>query len=148
MVSAGIQSVQVPSLNGKTQQEAANALAAVGLSVGNITTEYSNNVAAGRVISQGIAQGKTVEAGTSVDLVISDGKKPEYYSYTGEVRNNYGVPVTVTLLDAEGVSLSSWSLTDGQSINISAKDIATSTGTIRITGDGVSEDRAVSFTKQ
>ena len=55
---------------------------------------------------------------------------------------------TVTLLDAEGVSLSSWSLTDGQSINISAKDIATSTGTIRITGDGVSEDRAVSFTKQ
>lgn len=148
VVSAGIQSVQVPPLNGKTQQEAANALAAVGLSVGNITTEYSNNVAAGRVISQGIAQGKTVEAGTSVDLVISDGKKPEYYSYTGEVRNNYGVPVTVTLLDAEGVSLSSWSLTDGQSINISAKDIATSTGTIRITGDGVSEDRAVSFTKQ
>ena len=83
-----------------------------------------------------------------IDLVISDGKKPEYYSYTGEFRNNYGVPVTVTLLDAEGVSLSSWSLTDGQSINISAKDIATSTGTIRITGDGVSEDRAVSFTKQ
>ena len=74
VVSAGIQSVQVPSLTNKTQQEAANELASVGLQVGNVTTEYSDNYAAGRVIRQGITQGKTVDAGTSVDLVISDGK--------------------------------------------------------------------------
>ena len=77
VVSAGIQSVQVPSLANKTQQEAANELAAVGLQVGNVTTEYSDNYAAGRVIRQSVTQGKTVDAGTAVDLVISDGKKPE-----------------------------------------------------------------------
>ena len=148
VVSAGIQSVQVPSLTNKTQQEAANELASVGLQVGNVTTEYSDNYAAGRVIRQGITQGKTVDAGTSVDLVISDGKKPEYYSYSGSVSNTHEVPVSVVLKDAEGVAIASWDLQAKQSLNISAKDIATSSGTIEITGDGVSETKTVTFTKQ
>lgn len=148
VVSAGIQSVQVPSLTNKTQQEAANELASVGLQVGNVTTEYSDNYAAGRVIRQGITQGKTVDAGTSVDLVISDGKKPEYYSYSGSVSNTHDVPVSVVLKDAEGVAIASWDLQAKQSLNISAKDIATSSGTIEITGDGVSETKTVTFTKQ
>ena len=148
VVSAGIQSVQVPSLTNKTQQEAANELASVGLQVGNVTTEYSDNYAAGRVIRQGITQGKTVDAGTSVDLVISDGKKPEYYSYSGSVSNTHDVPVSVVLKDAEGVAIASWDLQANQSLNISAKDIATSSGTIEITGDGVNETKTVTFTKQ
>mgnify|MGYP004609196529 FL=1 len=148
VVSAGIQSVQVPSLTNKTQQEAANELASVGLQVGNVTTEYSDNYAAGKVIRQGITQGKTVDAGTSVDLVISDGKKPEYYSYSGSVSNTHDVPVSVVLKDAEGVAIASWDLQANQSLNISAKDIATSSGTIEITGDGVSETKTVTFTKQ
>ncbi len=148
VVSAGIQSVQVPSLTNKTQQEAANELASVGLQVGNVTTEYSDNYAAGKVIRQGITQGKTVDAGTSVDLVISDGKKPEYYSYSGSVSNTHDVPVSVVLKDAEGVAIASWDLQANQSLNISAKDIATSSGTIEITGDGVNETKTVTFTKQ
>lgn len=148
VVSAGIQSVQVPSLTNKTQQEAANELASVGLQVGNVTTEYSDNYAAGRVIRQGITQGKTVDAGTAVDLVISDGKKPEYYSYSGSVSNTHDVPVSVVLKDAEGVSIASRDLQANQSWNISAKDIATSSGTIEITGDGVNETKTVTFTKQ
>lgn len=148
VVSAGIQSVQVPSLANKTQQEAANELAAVGLQVGNVTTEYSDNYAAGRVIRQSVTQGKTVDAGTAVDLVISDGKKPEYYSYSGTVSNTHAVPVSVVLKDAEGVAIASWDLQANQSLNISAKDIATSSGTIEITGDGVNETKTVTFTKQ
>ena len=148
VVSAGIQSVQVPSLANKTQQEAANELAAVGLQVGNVTTEYSDNYAAGRVIRQRVTQGKTVDAGTAVDLVISDGKKPEYYSYSGTVSNTHEVPVSVVLKDAEGVAIASWDLQANQSLNISAKDIATSSGTIEITGDGVNETKTVTFTKQ
>ena len=148
VVSAGIQSVQVPSLTNKTQQEAANELASVGLQVGNVTTEYSDNYAAGRVIRQGITQGKTVDAGTAVDLVISDGKKPEYYSYSGSVSNTHDVPVSVVLKDAEGVSIASRDLQANQSWNISEKDIATSSGTIEITGDGVNETKTVTFTKQ
>ena len=148
VVSAGIQSVQVPSLANKTQQEAANELAAVGLQVGNVTTEYSDNYAAGRVIRQSVTQGKTVDAGTAVDLVISDGKKPEYYSYSGTVSNTHEVPVSVVLKDAEGVAIASWDLQAKQSLNISAKDIATSSGTIEITGDGINETKTVTFTKQ
>lgn len=148
VVSAGIQSVQVPSLANKTQQEAANELAAVGLQVGNVTTEYSDNYAAGRVIRQSVTQGKTVDAGTSVDIVISDGKKPEYYSYSGSVINTYKVPVSVVLKDANGSAIASWDLPVDQSLGISAKDIATSSGTIEITGDGVNETKTVTFTKQ
>ena len=149
VVSAGIQSVQVPSLANKTQQEAANELAAVGLQVGNVTTEYSDNYAAGRVIRQSVTQGKTVDAGTAVDIVISDGKKPEYYSYSGSVSNTHEVPVLVVLKDANGSVIASWDLPANQSLNISAKDIATSSGTIEITGDGVeNETKTVTFTKQ
>ncbi len=148
VVSAGIQSVQVPSLANKTQQEAANELAAVGLQVGNVTTEYSDNYAAGRVIRQSVTQGKTVDAGTAVDLVISDGKKPEYYSYSGTVSNKYKVPVSVVLKDAEGVVLDTWDLPAEGSLGINANNIATSSGTIEITGDGVSEIKTVTFTKQ
>ena len=148
VVSAGIQSVQVPSLANKTQQEAANELAAVGLQVGNVTTEYSDNYAAGRVIRQSVTQGKTVDAGTAVDIVISDGKKPEYYSYSGSVSNTYKVPVSVVLKDANGSAIASWDLPVDQSLGISAKDIATSSGTIEITGDGVNETKTVTFTKQ
>lgn len=148
VVSAGIQSVQVPSLANKTQQEAANELAAVGLQVGNVTTEYSDNYAAGRVIRQSVTQGKTVDAGTAVDIVISDGKKPEYYSYSGSVSNTYKVPVSVVLKDANGSAIASWDLPVDQSLGISAKDIATSSGTIEITGDGINETKTVTFTKQ
>lgn len=149
VVSAGIQSVQVPSLANKTQQEAANELAAVGLQVGNVTTEYSDNYAAGRVIRQSVTQGKTVDAGTAVDIVISDGKKPEYYSYSGSVSNTHEVPVLVVLKDANGSVIASWDLPANQTWTISAKDIATSSGTIEITGDGVeNETKTVTFTKQ
>lgn len=150
VVSAGIQSVQVPTVTGKTQQEASNMLSEAGLSVGNITTEYSDNVEAGHVISQGITPGKTVDAGTSVDLVISDGKKPEYYSYSGEVENSYGVEVTVVLYDAEGTEIpgAKWKVPDGKILTINANNIATSKGKMVITGEGVNEEKPLSFAKQ
>lgn len=149
-VCAGLASVQVPSVTGMTQQDASNALAAVGLKVGNITTEYSSNVSAGCVISQGTASGKTVDSGTSVDLVISDGAKPVYYSYSGSVNAaDYGeVDLTVTLKDAEGTTLQTWTVGAGQTLGINASNIATSTGTLEITGEGVNTSKAVTFTKQ
>ena len=89
-----------------------------------------------------------MDAGTAVDIVISDGKKPEYYSYSGSVSNTYKVPVSVVLKDANGSAIASWDLPVDQSLGISAKDIATSSGTIEITGDGVNETKTVTFTKQ
>lgn len=148
VVSAGIESVQVPNVTGKTKADATNTLQMSGLTLGNITTEYSDNVPVGQVIRQSITNGKTVDSGTAVDLVISDGPKPVYYSYSGEVVNDFGVPVTVKLLDADGVVVSSWDVDVDKTLHISANDIASSSGTIEITGEGVSEKRPVNFNKQ
>ncbi len=147
-VSAGIESVQVPGVTGMTQQEAKNTLAGKGLVVGNITTEYSENYPAGQVIRQGINQGKTVDSGTSVDLVVSDGPKPQYYSYSGEVVNSYNVDIKVTLYDGEGVAIQSWSVPVGKTLNINASNIATASGKLKMEGDGVADEKQVSFTKQ
>lgn len=53
-----------------------NAIKSAGLSVGTVTYEYSDSVAQGIVISQSVDGGKKVSAGTTVDLVISNGPEP------------------------------------------------------------------------
>lgn len=63
--------VSVPTVTGATFENAQNALTARGLSVGSVTKQQSNQ-AAGTVISQSVAGGSEVEAGTSVDLVIAE----------------------------------------------------------------------------
>ena len=63
--------VSVPTVTGATFENAQNALTARGLSVGSVTKQQSSQ-AAGTVISQSVAGGSEVEAGTSVDLVIAE----------------------------------------------------------------------------
>ncbi len=65
----------VPSLVGKTSGEAMAALEGAKLA-GSSTEEYSNEVAAGVVISQKTAAGSEVEEGTTVEFVVSKGAKP------------------------------------------------------------------------
>ncbi len=68
--------VTVPNAVGLSQASAQSAMTAAGLVVGNVTTAYSNTVAAGNVISQSPAGGSSVVIGSAVDLVISDGPPP------------------------------------------------------------------------
>lgn len=75
-ISKGASKPAVPALIGKTQAEAESALTSVGLKLGNVSEEYSSSEV-GRVIGQGIDSGKKVSQGTSVDIVISKGEKPE-----------------------------------------------------------------------
>ncbi len=147
-ICAGIESVQVPDVTGMLQSEAQAAIESTGLKVGNVTTEYSDNVAAGYVISQGIVGGKTVDSGTSVSLVVSDGPKPVYYSYTGNVANTYEETITVTLYDADDNVLGTWTVEAEKSITINASNIAFSTGTLTIVGETVNESQSVTFTQQ
>ena len=63
--------VSVPTVTGATFENAQNALTARGRSVGSVTKQQSSQ-AAGTVISQSVAGGSEVEAGTSVDLVIAE----------------------------------------------------------------------------
>lgn len=65
----------VPSLKGKTQDIAENTIINSGFSLGNITTEYSDNVPKGLIISQSPAANTNYEKNEKIDLVISLGKK-------------------------------------------------------------------------
>ncbi|MHC4062536.1 MAG: PASTA domain-containing protein, partial [Planctomycetota bacterium] len=65
----------VPDVVGMTQSAAYSAITAVdNLTVGTVTQEHSDTMAAGLVVSQDPAAGTTVPLGSSVDLVISLGQ--------------------------------------------------------------------------
>ncbi len=76
--------VSVPSLSGKTQSQAEQALRDAGLEPGNVHQEYSSSVAAGYVISQTANPGSQMEKGGYVDFTISLGAQPSQPSQPSE----------------------------------------------------------------
>ena len=76
MISLGVQPVLVPDVTGQAQAAAEAAIVAATLAVGNVTSAYSDTVAAGNVISQNPIGGASALPGTNVDLVISLGVEP------------------------------------------------------------------------
>lgn len=74
-ISIGKERTSVPSLLGKTQDEAVAALDAAGLATGSVTEEYSDEYEAGQVMNQSVEEGKQVDKWTTVDYVISLGKE-------------------------------------------------------------------------
>ena len=66
--------VEVPNVVGKTENEAVNALKKAELEFRK-NYKYSDSVAAGTVISQDPANGESVEKGTTVTIVISQGEE-------------------------------------------------------------------------
>lgn len=100
----------VPPLVGKTAEEAAAALEAAKLK-GSPSYAYSDDVEKGVVISQGTAENTTVEEGTTISFVISQGQEKITYraSFTGSITNNIfdfetfgnvNVSITYTIGDA------------------------------------------------
>ncbi len=85
VVSRGPEPITMPNVLNKPESEAKAALSALGL---NVTTnsDYSNDVPEGNVISQSVVEGKAVEKGATITLVISLGKKSTFYSL-----NNYTI---------------------------------------------------------
>ena len=63
----------VPNVVNKSQAAAQAAIAGVGLTVGNVTSVFSDTVASGNVISQNPTAGTNVSPGSGVGLVISSG---------------------------------------------------------------------------
>ncbi len=73
-VSAGANTVKVPSLTGLTETEAAGVLATMKLTLGTITQGNSATVAAGKVIETLPALNTEVAEGSAVNLIVSNGK--------------------------------------------------------------------------
>lgn len=72
VVCLGPESAAVPDLDGMTQEEAANALAPLGLHVGVVTHRQDSDAPRGTVIEQHPEQGEVLENGGTVDLTLSD----------------------------------------------------------------------------
>ena len=66
-----------------------SALTAVGLKLGNVTSNYSDSVTKDRVCGQSQPKGAKVKKGTAVDITLSLGAKTTY-SYVGNttITNN------------------------------------------------------------
>ncbi len=72
VVCLGPESAAVPDLDGMTQEEAANALAPLGLHVGVVTHRQDSDAPRGTVIEQYPEQGEVLENGGTVNLTLSD----------------------------------------------------------------------------
>lgn len=75
-VSKGSEKKTVPDVVGKKDADAQSAIKNAGLKV-TATYDYDDNVEKGKVVSQSISGGTKVSAGTTVNIVVSNGKKPE-----------------------------------------------------------------------
>src|SRR6202035_767983 len=73
VISSGPQMVTVPNVEGLTQDAATTAITAAKLTVGAVTQQTRNTVAAGNVIFQDPASGNSVAQGSQVTVVISSG---------------------------------------------------------------------------
>lgn len=76
-VCKGEEKVTVPDVVGKKDATAQSAIKEAGLKVGTVTYDYSDTVEKGKVVSQSVKAGKKVASGSTVDLVVSNGAKPE-----------------------------------------------------------------------
>jgi beta-lactam-binding protein with PASTA domain len=75
MVSAGKQQTLVPNVVGKTEEDATSTLTAAGYKA-QTKSEYNEKVEKGLVASQSPAGGTAADAGTTVTIVVSQGKNP------------------------------------------------------------------------
>lgn len=159
-VSQGKETVKVPSVKGLTEASAKSKLKAAGLKV-STSSEYSDTVEKGSVISQSVSSGKYVAKGTTVKIVVSKGTKTVTYSYKASLSAPTNVTVqyaTIKLYeyDSDDV-IKSWSkvTTFPYSVSVTGiKDV--SSGTLVITwyytdADGNTQsdvqEKEVTFTK-
>lgn len=132
VVSQGLPSVVVPDLENLSEKKARAALEKAGLKLGSVTTEYSDSIKEGRVISQSVNAGKTVEKGTKVNIVISLGKKVEYYQFTNQYSFAGATKATYTLKLSDGSKRTKTVNVVGGRITVSEYDLTSSSGTLVI----------------
>lgn len=71
---ADTNSIKVPDLKGDTLEEAQSALNALGLGIQNAGTTSSDTYPKGQIVSQTPDDGSTVEAHTTIEVIVSSGQ--------------------------------------------------------------------------
>ena len=90
--SKGPEYVDVPNLVGMGREEAEQKLKDTGLTVGRVTPQYDDKAPINSVVSQDVTFKKRVFHNTAVDLVISDGPRPDYVSPPDSNSDNSNPP--------------------------------------------------------
>ncbi len=90
--SKGSTYVQVPNVVGQSREQAEQTLKNAGLTLGKVTPEYSAKVAANMIVRQTVSYKKQVLHDQAVDLIISDGPKPDYGTEPGTDTGNTPAP--------------------------------------------------------
>ena len=108
-LSAGKEGTEVPNVVGKSEADATAILKNAGFQV-TTSEEYSDDVSAGKVISQTPNAGESLEEGKTVNITISKGKKEE------PKKNSYSIGVNYT--SGGTVSASASSVEEGGSVTI------------------------------
>ena len=133
-VSQGTESIKVTDVRGKSEADAKAALSDFDVTT---TTEHSDNVAEGNVISQSISGGQYAEKGASITIVVSSGPEKISYYIKSPVKAPTNVTVTsadISLYKAESSDLiHSWSGITSFPYTVEAHDIDVPKGTIVIT---------------
>ena len=133
-VSQGTESLKVTNVTGKSEADAKSALSDFNVTT---TTEHSDSVAEGNVISQSIAGGNYAEKGASITIVVSSGPEKISYYIKSPVKAPTNVTVTsadISLYKAESSDLiQSWSGITSFPYTVEAHDIDVPKGTIVIT---------------
>lgn len=164
-LSQGKKSVSVVSVVGKEESVGKAELEAAGLTV-VVEKDYSDSYAAGTIMKQSVAGGKTVASGTQVTITVSGGEATKYYNcnYPLTIPEN-AVKADIELKDDAGNVLLSWKQQNvvggGDPLTISKSGIENSSkGTISVVWYGSETDEdgnyktignfseSVSFTKQ
>ncbi len=78
IISGGSDTMGVPNVVGIDLGTAKSIITSSGLSVGNISYRYSDNVSQGQVVSQDPEADSKVKNGTKVNLVVSKGPESKY----------------------------------------------------------------------
>ena len=76
--------VKIPSLLGKTRDEAKELIESAGLVLGKTSKAYSSSYEVGEICVQSPAANKEVAEGTKVNITVSKGEEPKY-TYVGSV---------------------------------------------------------------
>lgn len=72
-------SCKVPKLGGLTVGSARAVLHRAHCALGKQHTAYSSKVKKGHIVSQSVRSGRTLKAGSKVDVTVSKGKKPKHH---------------------------------------------------------------------
>ena len=70
-ISTGVETVQVPNLEGKTEEEAKKAITDAGLTLSAVLNSEDTKKENGKVLKQSLEAGSTVEKGSNITITIN-----------------------------------------------------------------------------